>query len=66
MVGDPGEQNNLEATHREKVKEMVALLERIVDDGRSTPGEKQTNDVDVDIWKLDTVPAMDASVLDDY
>jgi arylsulfatase A len=66
MEADPGEQNNLESEERAKVKEMIALLEKLVQDGRSTPGELQSNDVTVDIWKLDTIPAVDASVLDDY
>lgn len=66
MEADPGERVNLEASHREKVGEMIRLLEEIVERGRSTPGENQVNDVEVDIWKLDTMPTVDASVLDDY
>ena len=42
------------------------LVRPSVLDGRSTPGEHQENDVDVDIWKLETMPSVDASVLDDY
>jgi arylsulfatase A len=66
MEKDLGEKNNLEGQERDRVREMIRRLERIVLDGRSTPGEHQENDVDVDIWKLETMPAVDASVLDDY
>ncbi|HOX40341.1 MAG TPA: arylsulfatase [Candidatus Brocadiia bacterium] len=66
MESDPAEMRNLEATHRDKVKEMLALLKTLVADGRSTPGVKQTNDVDVDIWKLHTMPGVDPTALDDY
>ena len=45
---------------------MIRALETIVNEGRSTPGKRQSNDTDVDIWKLDTMPAVSASVLDDY
>ncbi len=48
---DIGEQNNLEAEYPEKVKELIQLLETYVADGRSTPGEFQQNDTDIDIWK---------------
>ncbi len=66
MTDDPGEKNNLHGEYPEKVREMITLLEKIVEAGRSTPGEEQANDVAVDIWKFDTMPAVDASVLDDY
>jgi len=51
MEEDPGEENNLEAERSDKVVELVASLERLVADGRSTAGPKQANDVFVDIWK---------------
>ena len=66
MDADPEERHNLESGNREKVREMVALLRRLVEEGRSTPGEHQRNDAAVDIWKLDTMPAVDSSALDDY
>lgn len=66
MAEDPGETRNLEHEERDRVKKMIRLLERLVNDGRSTPGQPQQNDTTVDIWKLDTVPSLDASVLDDY
>jgi len=66
LQSDPGETRNLHAEHREQVREMLALLKRIVADGRSTPGARQQNDAPVDLWKLNTMPAVDPRVLDDY
>ena len=66
MQTDPGEKENVQAAHRDKVKEMVALLRQLVADGRSTPGSRQENDVPVDIWKLDTMPDVDPAAADDY
>ena len=51
MSADEGERKNLQAEHPEIVKRLMAELEKIVADGRSTPGPKQTNDVSVDIFK---------------
>jgi arylsulfatase A len=65
MQADPGETHNLQAEHPEKVREMVILLKTFVDDGRSTPGPKQENDVPVDLWKLQTMPAAKPDMLDD-
>ena len=48
---DIGEENNLNADYADKVKSLVDLLEKIVADGRSTPGEKQKNDAPIDIFK---------------
>ena len=66
MQADPGEQQNLHAEHPNQVKELLALLKRVVADGRSTPGELLHNDVPVDIWKLATMPTVGARMLDDY
>lgn len=66
MEADPGETMNLHAEDPGKVKELLAMLKKQVDDGRSTPGPRQQNDVNVDIWKLDTMPGVDPAVLDDY
>jgi hypothetical protein len=35
------------------VERLAALLEKIVEDGRSTPGAPQKNDVTVDVRKAD-------------
>jgi arylsulfatase A len=66
MENDCGEKNNLSEVEPEIVKTLLNLLKKIVAEGRSTPGERQNNDVPVDIWKLDTMPAIDRKILDDY
>ncbi|MEI8079341.1 MAG: arylsulfatase [bacterium] len=48
MAADIGETANLYAQQPEIVAELTALLKKCVDDGRSTPGPKQKNDVNVD------------------
>lgn len=44
---DLGETRNLHTERPELVAEMTALMEKLVADGRSTPGPKQDNDVPV-------------------
>ncbi len=66
MQADPGETRNLCREAPDRVRAMLARLQRLVADGRSTPGAPQANDVPVDIWKLDTMPTVDPSALDDY
>ncbi len=66
MQVEPGEKTNLCDKYPERVKVMVTQLKEYVENGRSTPGIKQPNDVPVDIWKLDTMPEVDISILDDY
>lgn len=51
LENDPGERRNLQAEHPERVRDMIALLERQVVEGRSTPGARQTNDGPVDLWR---------------
>jgi len=46
-----GEENNLYNSQKEKVQSMTKLLEKIVAEGRSTPGPAQKNDVEIDIFK---------------
>ena len=54
MEKDLGESKNLHLEHPEKVKELRALLEKQIADGRTTPGPRQMNDVDqVVIDKMD-------------
>ncbi|MBA4188865.1 MAG: arylsulfatase [Planctomycetaceae bacterium] len=47
LATDPAQKTNLYATETAKVNELAALMERYVTEGRSTPGPKQKNDVDV-------------------
>jgi len=44
LEADPSEQNNLAESKPEIVKELTALLQKYVADGRSTPGAPQKND----------------------
>ncbi len=50
LAKDIGETRNLHGEHPEIVEEMTALMEKLVDEGRSTPGPAQKNDVPVN-WK---------------
>jgi arylsulfatase A-like enzyme len=47
LANDLGEKNNLAAVMPDKVAEMNAILEKVITDGRSTPGSAQKNDVEV-------------------
>ncbi|MCB1097772.1 MAG: arylsulfatase [Verrucomicrobiae bacterium] len=47
LAADPSETNNLAATETNRVAEMTALMEKIVTEGRSTPGSPLMNDVTV-------------------
>ena len=47
LADDLGETKNLASAEPARVAEMKALLEKIITDGRSTPGAPQTNDVNV-------------------
>ncbi len=49
LATDPTQKNNLYATETAKVHELTTLLERYVTEGRSTPGPKQKNDVEI-LW----------------
>ena len=58
MSADVAEQHNVQADHPDLVKQMTALLEASVANGRTTPGPSQKNDVAIDIWKIPkSVPA---------
>ncbi len=52
LADDIGEKTNLAAEKPELVAEMRALMEKVVTDGRSTPGGKQKNDVEVRRYPL--------------
>ena len=47
LAADLGETKNLAGEQPARVTEMKALLEKLITDGRSTPGESQKNDVEV-------------------
>jgi arylsulfatase A-like enzyme len=46
---DLGEQSNLIEQEPQRARELLSLLERLVEDGRSTPGEPQENNGQVDL-----------------
>ena len=46
MESDPAELKNQSGNHPEVVKSLTELAQKYIDDGRSTPGAKQVNDVD--------------------
>jgi len=48
---DIDESENLVKEKPEKVVELLTLLKKQVADGRTTPGENQKNDAEVDIYK---------------
>jgi len=56
MTVDVGEVKNLQGDQTNLVARLTAELEKIVADGRSTPGQPQKNDVHVDIWKEKSQP----------
>jgi len=47
LGNDLGETKNLAGEMPERVEEMRSLMEKLITDGRSTPGPKQENDVEV-------------------
>jgi len=51
MENDIREQNNVAAAHPDIVKSLTAKLKSYIDNGRSTVGPKQQNEVSVDLWK---------------
>jgi arylsulfatase A len=51
LAADLGETKDLAAAHPAEVQRLTALMEKLVAEGRSTPGEKQPNDVPIRIVK---------------
>lgn len=49
LVSDIGETTNVAATHPDVVSQLTHLLDHYVAEGRSTPGPRQANAVDVDV-----------------
>ena len=47
LADDIGETNNLASARPDVVQEMRTLLDKLITDGRSTPGPPQRNDVEV-------------------
>jgi len=57
LADDIGETKNLADEKPELVAEMKALLEKLISDGRSTPGALQKNDVEVRRFPLPQAPS---------
>ncbi len=55
LQSDPGETTNVASKHPDKVEEMFTLLRKQISDGRSTPGELQSNEVRSPWHHLDKV-----------
>jgi len=47
LEADPGEENNLQAVHPDRVARMKQMLRETIDNGRSTPGPKLSNDAEI-------------------
>ena len=56
LVNDPGEENNLQAQHPDRVARMKDMLREIISNGRSTPGPNLKNDAEVVMIKPITQP----------
>jgi hypothetical protein len=54
MQADPGERHNLQGEHRDRVKELVALLKKQVADGRSTG--LTSNGCYLELSHVETIP----------
>lgn len=61
LADDLGETKNLAADQPERVAEMKQLLEKLITDGRSSPGKKQKNDVRVVRYPAEKKAAKDPS-----
>ncbi len=56
LAEDIAEEHNIADQHPDKVRELTALLETLVANGRSTLGPRQSNEVPVDIFKFAAKP----------
>lgn len=52
LESDVAEKNNVYAEHPDVVEKLTALLQKYIDEGRTTPGAPQKNDVRIDLWKI--------------
>lgn len=51
IANDPEEKNNLEAEHPAVVTRLTQILQKAIDDGRTTPGRPLKNDVAIEMYK---------------
>jgi arylsulfatase A-like enzyme len=60
---DVGERRNRQAEQPERVRRMLARLRTLISEGRSTPGPRQPNDAEIDLWKRQSLPGVTAEQL---
>ena len=65
MDADVGEKNNVAAKNPHVVEELLALLQKYVADGRSTPGPREKNDAPVNLTKEPKPPKPTTAPRDD-
>jgi arylsulfatase A-like enzyme len=53
LAADIGETKNLATDYPQVVVQLTGLMERYIDSGRSTPGRKLSNDVEISLTKTD-------------
>ena len=53
LSNDPNEDHNLATAHPDRVEKIVALLQEQIDNGRSTPGPKLSNDKNIKLVNID-------------
>lgn len=51
MQNDPGETRNLQAQHPQLVKRLTSVMQSFIDNGRSTPGPRQTIQGPISLWR---------------
>ncbi|MCE9606145.1 MAG: arylsulfatase [Planctomycetia bacterium] len=51
LADDPGEKTNLQQEYPEVVARLTTQMQQFIADGRSTPGAKQPNDVNIQLFK---------------
>ena len=56
LADDPGETNNLQADQPDRVAKMKDMLSQVISNGRSTPGPRLQNDVEIVMIKPVTKP----------
>lgn len=50
LASDPGEQRNVVEDNSDRVEELTALITKQIEEGRSTPGARQSNDTETTLY----------------
>ena len=56
LADDPGEENNIQTQHPERVAKMKEMLSKLISNGRSTTGPQLSNDADIVMIKPIPMP----------